>query len=235
LANDAALLAPAIERTPLEILETARRTGRSARPRLSPRNVLFDHGDQRAVAGERPEQANQRGFCSICAHRHHAPRAQVHCRLQQDARKRPAGADCRTIRATSSTLPALASMSEGRSWPPTVAAAEHVQRQICSSIVISRGRSVPPWCPCSGSSVASRLEDDLLRRPPVRLQRTASPATPRSPPRRTHPVIARRFAAAQFQPVSVDLPATGAQSLRRVVSLPASTAITDRAAVRHGR
>ena len=41
-----------------------------------------------------------------------------------------------------------------------------------------------------------------------------------------HLVITRRFGSAQFQPVSVDLPASGAQSERCAASLCASTANT---------
>src|SRR3981189_2103245 len=52
LGDDAALLAPAIERTPLEILEAARRTAGLLGRGFRRGKLLFDHGDQAGVAGE---------------------------------------------------------------------------------------------------------------------------------------------------------------------------------------
>jgi len=56
LGDDAALLAPAIEPTPLEILEAARRAAGLLGRGFRRDKLLFDHGDQAGVCGASPNR-----------------------------------------------------------------------------------------------------------------------------------------------------------------------------------
>src|SRR5439155_4938195 len=89
LGDDAALLAPAIERTPLEILEAARRTAGLLGRGFRRGKLLLDHGDQAGIAGE-PEQVIH---AVLLTPRHQRLARKTTVGSQQDARKRPAGAD----------------------------------------------------------------------------------------------------------------------------------------------
>ena len=108
---------------------------------------------------------------------------------------------CRTIRATSSTLPAPASMSERRSLArQQMPAAEHVKRQIAVAVVIAVEKAAL-LMPVQRIVGGVEIEDDLLaaaaRAPPG----TASPAALRSPPRHRRSCDSASVRPAQLQPV----------------------------------
>src|SRR5206468_6894118 len=134
LGDDAALSAPAIERAPLEVLEAARRAagllGRSSRRG----KLLLDHGDEAGVAGE-PEQVIH---AVLLTPRHQRLARKATVGSQQDARKRPAGADLpddpRNLLDAARTGVDVGGAQPGRQQVP---AAEHVQRQIAVAVVIA--------------------------------------------------------------------------------------------------
>ena len=70
-----------------------------------------------------------------------------------------------------------------------------------------------------------QVEDDLLRRVLVRFQKQIDKQRLNLAAVPSDPAIASRLNAAQLDRLSVLFPASGAQSLRRADSLPASTAI----------
>src|SRR5271163_1070544 len=105
-------------------------------------------------------------------------------------------------------------------------AAEDVQRQIAIAIIVTV-KEPTLLMPVQRVVGGIEVEDDLLRRMLVRLheqidkQRLDPGAVPGDP------VIARQLRPAppRSSRLSVDLPASGAQFLRRADSLPASTAM----------
>jgi hypothetical protein len=134
LGDDEALPAPAIERTPLEILEAARRAAGLLGRGFRRGKLLFDHGDEAVVAGE-PEQVIH---AVLLAPRHQRLARKATVGSQQDARKRPAGADLpddpRNLLDATRTGVDVGAAQLGRQQVP---ATEHVQRQITVAVVIA--------------------------------------------------------------------------------------------------
>ena len=155
-----------------------------------------------------------------------ASRAKPGVSPQNDACHRPALADLRhdashllhgTRRAIDVCGPQLCGQQ--------VTAAEDVQRQITVAIVVTVEE--PSFLmPMQRIVGGVEIEDNLPGRGPVRVQQERDEQPLNGCPVVGNLVITRRRLPAHSRRLSVDLPATGAQSSRCAASLPASTAIT---------
>ena len=106
-------------------------------------------------------------------------------------------------------------------------AAEDVERQIAVAVVVAV-KEAAFLMAVHGIIGGIQIQDDPRRRPWVRLQEQCLQIAPRSAPDRDQSCDSaggknQSLLGRMLQPDSVDLPATGAHSLRRAFSLPART------------
>ena len=112
LGDDPAPARPAVERRIAEVLEAASGLAGRGRLRLGLQEFDADLFDQPRIAGEPEYEVH---LVHLLHQAISTSRGEPGVGAQQDARSRPTPPNCATMRATSSTEPALASMFDGLS------------------------------------------------------------------------------------------------------------------------